>query len=119
MELLIEVEDEVVMYKVHECVANIGHVLVVDGDVEEIILALVVLVDLLEEQPLVVLVRDMFDHDGCPHVIASLDPFDVHNEVDMIRAQQRRFRVVVLDALMRLLQGTASLLDALVRDIEG
>lgn len=114
VKLLVEIEDKVVMHEIHKRVPDIGHVLVVNGNIEEIVLALVVLVDFLKKQPLVILVRNVFDHHGGPHVIASLDSLDINDKVDMIRTEEGRFGVVVLDTLMRLLQGATSFFDALV-----
>ena len=47
VELPVEIQDEVVVHEVHECVAHISLVLVVYRHVEEVVLPLVVLVNLL------------------------------------------------------------------------
>lgn len=91
VKLLVEIEDKVVMHEIHKRVPDIGHILVVNGNIEEIVLALVVLVDFLKKQPLIILVRNVFDHHGGPHVIAPLDSLDINDKVDMIRTEQGRF----------------------------
>lgn len=48
VEFVEEIEDEEVVHKVDEGVAHVGRVLEVDGEIEEIVLPLVALVDLLE-----------------------------------------------------------------------
>jgi hypothetical protein len=47
VELPVEIQDEVVVHKVHESVTHIRLVLIVYRHIEEVVLALVVLVDLL------------------------------------------------------------------------
>jgi hypothetical protein len=47
VELPVEIQDEVVVHEVHESVTHIRLVLIVYRHIEEVVLALVVLVDLL------------------------------------------------------------------------
>ena len=80
MEFLVEVKDEIMMDEVHESVAHICLILVVDRNVEEVILPLVILVDLLQELTLTVLVWDVLDHYCGPGVLTILDPLNVDHE---------------------------------------
>ncbi len=47
MEFFVEIQDKVVVHKIHKGITYIGLVLVVYWHVEEVVLALVILVDLL------------------------------------------------------------------------
>lgn len=48
MEFSVEIQDEVVVHKVHKCITHICLVLVVNRHIEKVVLALVVLVYLLK-----------------------------------------------------------------------
>ena len=128
MEFFVEIEDKVVMDKVHEGIAHIRLIFIVNRHIEEVVFPLVVLVDLLQKLPLAVLVRDVLNHHGGSRVLTILDPLDVDNERCMFIAVEAGLRVIVLDALMRLHPSAAdagpvvlaALLDALVgNNVEG
>ena len=67
-----------VVHEVDEGVPNIGVILIVDGQVEEIVLSLVVFVDLRQDHLLVVLVRNVPYHYRSACVITPLYFFKVY-----------------------------------------
>lgn len=56
-------------YHVDECIADVALVLEIDGEVEEIIVALEVLIDSGQQHLLCVLVGDVLNHQCSPLVI--------------------------------------------------
>jgi hypothetical protein len=114
-----------VVHEVDKGVTDIRLVFVVDWDIEEVVFALIVLVDFLQEKPLVVLVRNVLDHDGSAGVFPALYPLDFHIVDGLVTARLRGLRVRVFDTLMRLLDPSPTtegrpilLLGTLIRDIE-
>lgn len=111
------------VHEIDKGVTDIRLVFVVDWDIEEVVLALVVLVDFLQEKSLIVLVRNVLDHDGSAGVFPTLYPFNVNIVDSLVTARLRGLRVRVFDTLMRLLNPTTErrpilLLGTLIRDIE-
>lgn len=75
VKLLVEADNHCRIQKVDKGIPNITLVLEVDRKVEEVELPRIVARKELQEERLVVLVRDVFDHD-CSPVVVSLD--DLH-----------------------------------------
>jgi len=73
------------MHEIDKSITDVRLVFVVDRDIEEVVLALVVLVDFLQEKSLIVFVRDMLDHDCRAGVLPAFYPLDV-NIVDSLVA---------------------------------
>jgi len=114
-----------VVHEVDKCVTDIRLVFVVDWDIEEVVLALVILVDFLQEKSLVVLVRNVFDHDGSAGVLPALYPLNFNIVDGLVATRLRGLRVRVFDTLVRLLDPSPTtegwpilLLGTLIRDIE-
>ena len=103
MKLTIEVQDEEVMHKIHKSVPNISLVFVVDRDIEKVVLALVVFVNLLKKKSLIIFVGNVLDHDSRASILATLNLLDVNVVHSLVSACLRRLRVSVLNALVRLL----------------
>ncbi len=61
-ELFVELEDVQRVQKVDECVANVRLIFEVNGQVQEVVLSLVVAVDLGNKVLELVLVRNILDH---------------------------------------------------------
>ena len=113
------------VHEVDKGVTDIRLVFVVDWDIEEVVLALIILVDFLQEKPLVVLVRNVLDHDCGAGVFPALYPLNFNIVDGLVTASLRRLRVCVFDTLMRLLDPSPTtegwpilLLGTLIRDIE-
>lgn len=62
LELMIEVKDEQRMYEVYESITHIRLVHKIDWQVQEIIPALIVQVNLLQQRVLIILVGYVLDH---------------------------------------------------------
>lgn len=73
------------VHEIDKSITDVRLVFVVDRDIEEVVLALVVLVDFLQEKSLIVFVRDMLDHDCRAGVLPALYPLNV-NIVDSLVA---------------------------------
>lgn len=113
------------VHEVDKGITDIRLVFVVDWDIEEVVLALVVLVDFLQEKSLIILVRNVLDHDGSAGVFPALYPLNVNIVDGLVATRLRRLRVCVFDTLMRLLDPSPTtegrpilLLGTLIRDIE-
>lgn len=113
------------VHEIDKCVTDIRLVFVVDWDIEEVVLALVVLVDFLQEKSLIVLVRNVLNHDCSAGVFPALYSLDVYIVDGLVTARLRGLRVSVFDTLMRLLDPSPTterrpilLLSTLIRDIE-
>lgn len=59
---MVEVKNEKRMHKVNESVTNISLVYEVNGQVQEIVLSLIVKIDLFKERNLIILIRNVLDH---------------------------------------------------------
>jgi hypothetical protein len=80
IEFLEEVKDEDRVNEVQECVADIRFVSEINRQVKEVILPLVSQVNLLEQQPLSVLVRDVPNHECRTLVLTTEDLVQVELE---------------------------------------
>jgi len=72
IELLIKLQDEFRMDEVDKGVAHITGIIMVDGQVQEVDVQPMVLVDFLEQHFLGVLVWDVSDHEGGPAICLNL-----------------------------------------------
>ncbi len=95
LELVVEVKNVQRMVEVDEGVAHVGSVLVVNRYVDEVVLALEVLVNLLDQEIALVLVRDVADHYGRAQVISLLDLFQVDLELRLTHGMVSRCGVMV------------------------
>ena len=77
VELLVEIQDEQGMHEVHESVTHIGLVLKVYRQIQEVILAQMVLVNFLKEGFLSVFVRNVLYHDRGPLILCSFDLLNI------------------------------------------
>ena len=91
------------VHEVDKGVTDISLVFVVDRDIEEVVLALVILVDFLQEKSLIVLVRNVLDHDCGAGVFPALYPLNFNIVDGLVTTRLRGLRVSVFDTLMRLL----------------
>ncbi len=78
------------VHKIDKGVADIRLVFVVDRDIEEVVLALVILVYLLQEKSLIVLVRNVLDHDCSAGVFSALYPLYVNIVESLVATRLRR-----------------------------
>ncbi len=77
MEIVVKVQNEQGMHKIHKCIADISRVLIVDRQIEKVIPALVMLVDLSKKHPLGILVWDIANHYRGTLVFTPFDLFKV------------------------------------------
>ena len=77
IELLVKLENPQGVRQIHERITNVAFVLEVNRQVEEIIFAFKLRVNLLQEHLLGVLVRDVLNHDCGAIVFASQDLLEV------------------------------------------
>ena len=96
------------VHEIDKGVTDIRLVFVVDWDIEEVVLALVILVDFLQEKPLIVLVRNVLDHDCSAGVFPTLYSLDLHIVHSLVATSLRGFRVCVFNTLMRLLDPSSA-----------
>ena len=80
IEVLIKWYDKEWIDKVDKGISNVAVVLQVNGKVEKVVFAAVVLVNLLQEHLLGVLVGDVSDHDGRARVFASQNSIKINLE---------------------------------------
>lgn len=77
MKLIIEVQNEVMVDKVDKTISHICLVLVIYRHIDEVVLALMILVDLLQEHLLSVLVGDIPNHNSCAEIFPRLNLFEI------------------------------------------
>mgnify|MGYP000889314022 CR=1 FL=1 len=112
VELMEEVEDIMRLCEVDEGVSHVAVVLWVDWQVEEVISAQMVLVDLGEQHVLRELVRYVFNHDSCPLIYAIKYGVRIDREGELAHAET--FLVFARAALaFTLLAGFISAFDGL------
>lgn len=102
IELAHEGGDEAGLKEVDEAVAYVAAVLEVDGQIEEVVSALVTHVHLLQQHLLVVLVRDIPHHDGGSHFLVCTDTMKVDHEVrvDLIASASLVVAPLVMPSLV-------------------
>ena len=102
LELPLEFKDEQRVEEVDESVADVGFVYEVNGQIDEIVLALVVLVDFIQKGLLLILVRNMLDHHCSPQILTILNLVVVNDEYFRV-IDLRTFLVGALQLLVTLL----------------
>ena len=73
------------VHEIDKGVTDVRLVFVVDRNIEKVVLALVVLVDFLQEKSLIVFVWDVLDHNCRAGILPAFYPLDV-NIVDSLVA---------------------------------
>mmetsp|Transcript_17758 Transcript_17758/g.39367 ORF Transcript_17758/g.39367 Transcript_17758/m.39367 type:complete len:349 (+) Transcript_17758:1345-2391(+) len=106
IELVHEGRDALGVQEVYEAVAHVASVLEVDGQVEEVVAALVLRVHLLQQHSLCVLVRDVAHHDGGPALQLLADAAKVQRKIRLDLVVPRHAPVPasgILSLLLRVL----------------
>lgn len=84
VETIIEGNNRLWSDKVDESVSNIALVLKVDGKIEKVVEAFVVLIDGGEKHALVVFVGNVFDHESSSCLLIVSNPFNVKDKVGLV-----------------------------------
>lgn len=84
IELQIEANQKDGMGEVNEGISHIALVSEINGQIEEIKLTFMVLIQIGEEHFLVVLIRNILDHESCPFVSSSMNGFEINREAGRI-----------------------------------
>jgi hypothetical protein len=96
------------VHEIDKRITDIRLVFVVDRDIEKVVLALVILVDFLQQKSLIIFVRDVLDHDCRAGVLPAFYPLDVNIVNRLVATRLRGLRVRVFDTLVRLLDHSSA-----------
>ena len=99
IELLKELDNENRINKVDKRIAHVAFISVVDWQIEEVILVLLFAIQGLQEHRLSILIRNIFDHNGCSLILAGYNFSNIKTELVKFRALLLRFLLMFLYGL--------------------